>query len=66
MISKIELPDPGMECVVTPLASGGWRCELRKILPFEELDGKQLVVSTDHQSCTSIAIPIRTVLDQGR
>lgn len=65
-IAKIETPDPGIESVISPLASGGWRCELRNILPFAELDGKQVIVTTDHPTCRSIAIPIHVVVGPGR
>ena len=58
-ILKIEPPDSGIEVKIEGLPTNGYRCELKNILPFSELDGKMFIVRTDHEDGREIAIPIR-------
>ena len=60
-ILKVELPEPDIEVKLSPLDSDGYRCELKNILPFAELDGKHFVIITDHRDSKKITIPIRVV-----
>ena len=57
-ILKAETPDPGIVIATEPFA-GGHRLTLSNILPFEELDGKEVVVVTDSPTMPRIAIPFR-------
>jgi len=60
-VTKVELPDDGIERVLSPLGKAGWRCELRNVIPFEGLDGAHVAFETDHPSAGKIAVPIRIV-----
>ena len=62
----IEPPEDGIAWQATPMeARPGWRCELRNIIPFPELDGRQVVITTDQPRSLSIAVPIRVVKEAG-
>lgn len=58
-ILKVDSPGPNIEVKLTPLGSSGYRCELKDIIPFPDLDGKNIVIVTDHESVSNIVIPIR-------
>ena len=63
-ILKVEPPEDGIDVKVRNLAAGGYTCEMNNILPFKELDGKKVIISTDHEDGKQIAIPIRVVSEQ--
>jgi len=65
-ILKVEPPEAGIEVKLRDLAAGGYTCEISNILPFKDLDGKKVVISTDHEDGRQIAIPIRIVPEQPR
>lgn len=56
-ILDITAPDAGIKAELAPLASGGYRITLSNIIPFEDLNGKDLVVTTDHPLAKRIAVP---------
>ena len=60
-ILNAQAPEGEMNVEWEPLASGGYRVGVSNVMPFEDLDGKDLVITTDHESVTRIAIPFRVV-----
>lgn len=58
-ILSVEPPEPGIEVKVDALSAGGYRVEMRNILPFPELAGKRFVIRTDHDEGREIPVPIR-------
>jgi hypothetical protein len=60
-IEKIELPQKGIETNIEPLAGGGYKIRLSSILVDKELDGKEIVILTDHEKMKRILVPIRVM-----
>ena len=58
-ILKTDTPDPGIAVTCAPLDSGGYRLTLDNILPFEELNGKAVVITTDSPTMKPLHIPFR-------
>lgn len=58
-ILEIETPEPGIESNISSMGIGGYRCELRNIMPSRELDGKQVLIVTDCRGSETIPVPIR-------
>ena len=57
-ILKVQVPDPQIQTEFTPLGAG-YRCELKNIPPDPSLDGKPIIISTDHPESPQIPIPLR-------
>lgn len=57
-ILKVQVPDPRIQTEFTPLGAG-YRCELKNIPPDPSLDGKPIIISTDHPESPQIPIPLR-------
>lgn len=62
-ILKVAVPDEGSIVKTEPLGDSGYRCELKNIMPFPDLDGKSVIVTTDIEGTPELAIPIRVVSD---
>ena len=60
-ILSVEPPEPSVEVKVHGLPSGGYRIEMRNILPFPDLDGKRFVIRTDHNDGREIQVPVRVL-----
>jgi len=59
-ILRVELPAPEMQSHIRALAmGGGWRIDLRNIMPSKNLDGKNIVIFTDSDTMPSLSVPIR-------
>jgi hypothetical protein len=56
-ILNMTPPDPMITVEKTALASGGYRITLGNIMPFEDLNGKDFVVTTDYPLMKRIAVP---------
>ena len=65
-ILSVEAPDPGIEVKVDALSSGGYRIEMKNILPFSELDGKRFIIKTDHADGREISVPVRMTPASGQ
>lgn len=53
-----ETPAKGIEVVCSPMASGGYKVEIRGLLSQSDMDGKQIILKTDVAKATEVAIPI--------
>ncbi|MEI6970337.1 MAG: DUF1573 domain-containing protein [bacterium] len=64
----VEPPESGIETKVLSLKPSIYRCEISNILPFPELDGKELIIRTDHEEGREIRVPIRITptIERGR
>jgi len=60
-ILKVVAPEPEMKVSQEALASGGYRITLENIMPFEDLNGKDLVITTDHEQVKQVASPFKIV-----
>lgn len=60
-ILKVEPPEPKIEVKLSPFGSGSYRCELRNIIPSPNLNGSNIVITTDHEDAKEIVIPVRVV-----
>jgi hypothetical protein len=58
-ITSIALPENGMKWKAERVGPGSYRCELTGILPYPELDGEELVISTDHPDGKTITVPFK-------
>jgi len=47
--------------VTTTRTADSYRLEIGNILPFDELNGEKVVITTDHRNAKQIAIPFRVV-----
>ena len=65
-ILSVEAPDPGIEVKVDALSSGGYRIEMKNILPFSELDGKRFIIKTDHADGREVSVPVRMTPASGQ
>ena len=59
----VEAPDEGITVKTQALRGGGYRCELGNIMPFPDLDEKNVIIKTDIKSTEQIPVPIRVVTD---
>lgn len=64
-ILSIVPPSPDVSVSSVPLESGGYRMELKNILPMDDINNEKLVIMTDHKTAKQIAIPFRIVLTAG-
>ena len=60
-ILKVEVPDDAIKVKIDPLGTSGYRCELSNIMPFPDLDGKNVIIRTDLESAKEIVVPIKVV-----
>ena len=60
-ILRIVPPQPEIEVKVHHLRGDVYRCDLENIMPFPDIDGKNIVITTDHEDAREILIPIRVV-----
>ncbi|MFC1497397.1 DUF1573 domain-containing protein [Verrucomicrobiota bacterium] len=58
-ILQVKPPEPEMEIKITPLGRAGYRCEIRNIMPFSDLDEKHIIITTDHKDAGEIKLPVR-------
>jgi hypothetical protein len=58
-IVEMQAPDTIFQTSYEPLASGGYRVAIGNVMPFEDLDGKELVILTDHETARKISVPFR-------
>lgn len=63
-ILKIVSPQPEIEVKVRQLRGDVYRCDLENIMPFPDIDEKNIVITTDHEGAREILIPIRVVSDK--
>lgn len=64
-IISITPPSADVSAAYVPLEGGGYRLELKNILPMDDLNKEKLVINTDHKTVKQIAIPFRIVLSAG-
>lgn len=60
-ITGSEVPRDGIDVVWSQMANGGYKIEIRNLLPMDEMDGKQIILKTDNDKAGDVAIPIRVV-----
>jgi hypothetical protein len=65
ILRLVPPPSAGAMVSYVPLEGGGYRLELKDILPNEDLNGEKLVVITDHKTARLIAVPFRVVPSAG-
>ena len=58
-ILKVTTPDPDIRAKWEPFEGSGYRCVLSNILPSANLEGGNVVISTDHSDVGDILVPIR-------
>jgi len=56
-----EVPADGVEVFWVDMASGGYKLEIRNLLPIDEMDGKQVILKTDNERVGDIVIPVSVV-----
>jgi hypothetical protein len=56
-ILKLEAPDSDIKLSHEQIASGGYRITLANVMPFEDLNGKDLVIVTDHPQTKKVTVP---------
>lgn len=59
VISSIEVPDARIEYSIVQLKTGAYRCEFRNVPPSPALDGKAVIIHTDHPTTEVVTLPIR-------
>jgi len=57
-------PDPGINVSWQKASSGGWRLLMENIVPDDRLDGKAIVVVTDHPGVKEVMLAIKIVRRQ--
>lgn len=60
-ITGITLPGKDMKSKVTAVSPGAYRLELSDINPVAGLDGKAVIVTTDHPAAGTVEIPFRVI-----
>jgi hypothetical protein len=60
-ILAVVPPEPEIKVKQEPLPAGGHRITLENVMPFEDLSGKDLVITTDHEQVKKVAIPFKVV-----
>ena len=60
-ITQIIAPEPEMKTEIFPAGDGMCRIEIKNILPFEDLNGKKIILKTNHKETKEIEIPFRLV-----
>lgn len=63
-ILKIEKPEPDANTRFDAIISGGYRITIGNLMPLEDLNGKDLIVLTDHEQVKRLAIPFRVVAEK--
>ncbi|MEI6217409.1 MAG: DUF1573 domain-containing protein, partial [bacterium] len=56
-----EVPEDGIELVWNTMVNGGYRVEIRNLMPIDEMNGKQIILKTDNKKVGDVAIPIRVI-----
>ena len=58
-LKAVAAPRPDIEVRARRTLSGGYRLEVRHLLPDPALDGRELVITTDHPLQPEVRVPIR-------
>ena len=56
-----EVPEDGIELVWNTMVNGGYRVEIRNVMPIDEMNGKHIILKTDNEKVGDVAIPIRVI-----
>lgn len=56
-ILEVTAPDPDIKISHSAIASGGHRITLANVRPFETLNGRCLVITTDHPEMKRVTVP---------
>lgn len=64
-ITGTEVPSAGIEVGCSPLSNGGYKVEVRNLLPQPDLDGKQIILKTDNAGANDVGIPIQLFAPDG-
>ena len=65
-ILNLQAPHPGIKIETRALAAGAYRLALTDIVPGRNLDGRELLITTDQDSPKVISIPFRVVPGSAR
>ena len=65
-ILDTQAPERDIKVDCEALTSGGYRITLSNVLPFEDLDGRDLVITTDHETAKRITIPFHVASPDGK
>ncbi|MFW6152246.1 MAG: hypothetical protein ACOC6C_04655, partial [Verrucomicrobiota bacterium] len=57
-IISVTAPDPDIEVQYEPMGKHGHRIILKDFAPMPDLDGKELVITTDHPDAPRITVPV--------
>jgi len=57
-ILKTSLPEEEMKAEISPVGDNGYKIEIKNIMPFEDLEGKTIIITTDHPETKEIILPI--------
>lgn len=60
-ITGTEAPGEGIEIICSPMATSGYKVEVRNVLPQADLDGKNIILRTDSVNADEVFVPIRVV-----
>jgi len=60
-ILDIVKPVEGMEIVCSQMTDGGYKIEVRNLLPDESMNGKCLILKTDNARWQEVVVPIRVI-----
>ncbi|MEI8354330.1 MAG: DUF1573 domain-containing protein [Lentisphaerota bacterium] len=60
-VLKVETPDPAVKVKIDKLSPAGYRLEFENFRAFAALDGKSIMIRTDHPDGTALVIPIRVI-----
>ncbi|MEI6970221.1 MAG: DUF1573 domain-containing protein [bacterium] len=60
-ITGTESPAKGAEFTFSPMANGGYKVEIRNLIPHKDLDGRSIILRTDSEAASEVVIPIRII-----
>lgn len=63
-ILEVVAPDPGIVVSQSSMTSGGYRITLANVRPLADLNGKELVVVTDHPKMKRVTVPFLVTRQQ--
>jgi len=57
-VLDVESPSSGTETTISKYPGGGYRCELKNLTVDMNLNGKKIVIHTDHPDSPAVSVPI--------
>jgi len=65
-IKVASLPEKDMKVDISSVGDNGYKIIISNIMPFEDLEGKNIVLTTDHREAMEIIIPIHVSIGNAK